>query len=54
MKDPASFLTFLLQCFKMKPLYLGKASIAAKMRNRPDICAARAAQMFLTSGWEST
>ena len=41
MKDPASFLTFLLQCFKMKPLYLGKASIAAKMRNRPDICAAR-------------
>ena len=53
MKDPASFLTFLLQYFKMKPLYLGKASIAAKMRNRPDICAARAAQMFFTSGWEN-
>ena len=54
LKYPAIFLTFLLQCFKMKPLYLGKASIAAKMRNRPDICAARAAQMFFTSGWEST
>ncbi len=53
MKDPASFLTFLLQCFKMKPLYLGKASIAAKMRNRPDISAARAAKMFFTSGWET-
>lgn len=54
MKNPAIFLTFLLQCFKMKPLYRDKAFIAAKTRNRPNICAARTAQMFFTSGWERT